>query len=145
LPRLFAGRNVLYDFDLAPYGFPAVAPYVGTGYDEVEFANCRAFGFGGLSSTNPILIRETATKGSFAAQGTHVHRLDLARSLRGAIFEFDRAPPVGVEIGWRRCISFVKTATVQQGRRRGEKQDDIGPEPVGSGSERRRTSGRCPG
>ena len=59
--------NVLYDFD---FGIPIV-PYlgVGAGYEQEKFANGRASGFGGLSGTDPIFIRETNTQGGFAAQG----------------------------------------------------------------------------
>ncbi len=63
--------NVLYDFDLSPFGLP-VTPYVGigAGYDQVKFENGRAAGYstaGGVVS--PIFIRETNTQGNFAAQG----------------------------------------------------------------------------
>ncbi len=59
--------NVLYDFDLAPFGLP-LAPYigVGAGYDQVKFENGHAVG---ASGDQPIFIRETNTQGNFAAQG----------------------------------------------------------------------------
>ena len=62
--------NVLYDFDLSPFGLP-LAPYagVGAGYEQVQFSNGRASGFGGVTGTDPIFLRETNTKGDFAAQG----------------------------------------------------------------------------
>jgi outer membrane protein OmpA-like peptidoglycan-associated protein len=62
--------NVLYDFDLAPFGVP-LSPYVGVGagYDQVKFANGHAVGFAGAGYDNPIFIRETNTQGNFAAQG----------------------------------------------------------------------------
>jgi outer membrane protein OmpA-like peptidoglycan-associated protein len=62
--------NVLYDFDLTPYGMPGLSPYVGVGagYDQVKFENGAISGFGGTPSA-PIFIRETNTQGSFAAQG----------------------------------------------------------------------------
>jgi outer membrane protein OmpA-like peptidoglycan-associated protein len=63
--------NVLYDFDLTPFGVPGLSPYVGlgAGYDQVKFENGRAYGFGGVGGAQPIFIRETNTQGSFAAQG----------------------------------------------------------------------------
>jgi len=63
--------NVLYDFDLTPFGVPGLSPYagVGAGYDQVKFENGGAYGYGGVSGADPIFIRETNTKGSFAAQG----------------------------------------------------------------------------
>jgi outer membrane protein OmpA-like peptidoglycan-associated protein/opacity protein-like surface antigen len=59
--------NVLYDFDLAPFGLPLM-PYVGlgAGYDQVKFENGHAVGASGV---DPIFIRETNTQGNFAAQG----------------------------------------------------------------------------
>ena len=62
--------NVLYDFDLSPFGLPLV-PYagVGAGYEQGKFSNGRYSGFGGTSGTDSIFIRETATDGNFAAQG----------------------------------------------------------------------------
>ena len=59
--------NVLYDLDFTPFGIP-VAPYVGlgAGYDQVKFENGHAVGASGV---DPIFIRNTATKGNFAAQG----------------------------------------------------------------------------
>ena len=62
--------NVLYDFDLTPYGLPGLSPYVGVGagYDQVQFQNGRAYGYGGTANA-PIFIRETGTQGNFAAQG----------------------------------------------------------------------------
>ncbi len=62
--------NVLYDFDLSPFGLP-LSPYigVGAGYDQVKFQNGRARGFAGAGFDNPIFIRETNTQGNFAAQG----------------------------------------------------------------------------
>jgi outer membrane protein OmpA-like peptidoglycan-associated protein/outer membrane protein W len=62
--------NVLYDFDLTPFGLPGFSPYVGlgAGYDQVKFNNGAASGFGGVPS-QPIFIRETSTQGNFAAQG----------------------------------------------------------------------------
>jgi outer membrane protein OmpA-like peptidoglycan-associated protein/outer membrane protein W len=63
--------NVLYDFDLAPYGMPGFSPYVGVGagYDQVQFQNGRAYGFGGVNGNQSIFIRETNTQGNFAVQG----------------------------------------------------------------------------
>jgi outer membrane protein OmpA-like peptidoglycan-associated protein len=61
--------NVLYDFDLTPYGIPGITPYVGVGagYDQVQFQNGGYSGFG--TGNAPVFIRETGTKGDFAAQG----------------------------------------------------------------------------
>jgi OOP family OmpA-OmpF porin len=63
--------NVLYDFDLTPFGVPGLSPYVGVGagYDQVKFENGRAYGFGGVSGTDSVFIRETNTQGDFAVQG----------------------------------------------------------------------------
>jgi OOP family OmpA-OmpF porin len=60
--------NVLYDFDLAPFGLP-ITPYVGigAGYDQVYFQNGRAYGTAGNGQS--VFIRETNTQGNFAAQG----------------------------------------------------------------------------
>jgi outer membrane protein OmpA-like peptidoglycan-associated protein/opacity protein-like surface antigen len=60
--------NVLYDFDLTPYGAPGISPYigVGAGYDQLQFQNGHASGYSGAA---PIFIRETNTQGDFAAQG----------------------------------------------------------------------------
>jgi opacity protein-like surface antigen len=62
--------NVLYDFDLTPFGVTGLSPYVGlgAGYDQLQFANGAASGFGGTPS-EPVFIRETNTQGNFAAQG----------------------------------------------------------------------------
>ena len=64
--------NVLYDFDLSPFGLP-ISPYVGVGagYDQVKFQNGRAAGYAtdGLGGVAPIFIRTTNTQGNFAAQG----------------------------------------------------------------------------
>jgi len=61
--------NALYDFDLTPYGVPGLSPYVGVGagYDQVQFQNARAYGYG--LGNQPIFIRETNTQGNFAVQG----------------------------------------------------------------------------
>jgi outer membrane protein OmpA-like peptidoglycan-associated protein/outer membrane protein W len=61
--------NALYDFDLTPYGVPGISPYVGVGagYDDVQFQNARAYGYG--TGNQPIFIRETNSKGGFAVQG----------------------------------------------------------------------------
>jgi len=62
--------NVLYDFDLTPFGVAGLTPYVGVGagYDQVQFANGRAYGYS-VTPANSIFIRETNTQGDFAAQG----------------------------------------------------------------------------
>jgi len=62
--------NVLYDFDLTPYGVPGISPYVGlgAGYDEVRFQNGRYYGYSGIPAQS-VFIRETATQGNFAVQG----------------------------------------------------------------------------
>ncbi len=66
--------NVLYDFDLAPFGLP-LAPYVGVGagYDQVKFNNGRASGYvsdpAAASGVDTVFIRSTNTQGNFAAQG----------------------------------------------------------------------------
>ena len=61
--------NVLYDFDLTPYGYAGISPYVGVGagYDQVQFQNGRAYGYG--NGNQSIFIRETNTQGNFAVQG----------------------------------------------------------------------------
>jgi outer membrane protein OmpA-like peptidoglycan-associated protein/outer membrane protein W len=61
--------NVLYDFDLTPFGVPGLSPYVGlgAGYDQVKFENGQFNGFGGNGQS--VFIRDTDTKGNFAAQG----------------------------------------------------------------------------
>jgi outer membrane protein OmpA-like peptidoglycan-associated protein/outer membrane protein W len=61
--------NVLYDFDLTPFGLPGISPYVGVGagYDQIQFQNGRASGFDAAGDS--IFIRETNTQGNFAAQG----------------------------------------------------------------------------
>ena len=58
--------NVLYDFDLTPYGLPGLAPYVGVGagYGQVKFQNGAVHGYG-----SDTFLRETSTDGNFAAQG----------------------------------------------------------------------------
>jgi outer membrane protein OmpA-like peptidoglycan-associated protein len=63
--------NVLYDFDLTPFGIPGLSPYVGVGagYDQVKFENGRAYGFGGAAGDQPVFVRETNTQGDFAVQG----------------------------------------------------------------------------
>jgi outer membrane protein OmpA-like peptidoglycan-associated protein len=62
--------NALYDFDLTPFGVP-LTPYlgVGAGYEQVKFQNGSFSGFGGDTGTTAIFIRETNTRGDFAAQG----------------------------------------------------------------------------
>jgi outer membrane protein OmpA-like peptidoglycan-associated protein len=62
--------NLLYDFDLTPYGVPGLAPYagLGAGYDQVQFSNGHAYGFG-PDGVSPLFVRETATNGNFAIQG----------------------------------------------------------------------------
>jgi len=62
--------NALYDFDLTPFGLP-LSPYlgVGAGYEQLKFSNGAYSGFGGANGTDAIFIRETNTKGEFAAQG----------------------------------------------------------------------------
>ncbi len=63
--------NVLYDFDLSPFGVP-LAPYigVGAGYDQVKFQNGHAAGYATTDVGNQsIFIRTTNTQGNFAAQG----------------------------------------------------------------------------
>jgi len=62
--------NALYDFDLTPFGLP-LSPYVGVGagYEQLKFSNGAFSGLGGASGTDQIFIRETNTKGEFAAQG----------------------------------------------------------------------------
>jgi OmpA-OmpF porin, OOP family len=58
--------NVLYDFDLTPYGLPGLAPYVGVGagYGDVKFQNGAVTAYG-----SDTFLRETSTQGNFAAQG----------------------------------------------------------------------------
>ncbi len=66
--------NVLYDFDLSPFGLP-LAPYagVGAGYDQVHFQNGRASGYvsdpTSATGVDTVFIRSTNTQGNFAAQG----------------------------------------------------------------------------
>ncbi|HTR16792.1 MAG TPA: OmpA family protein [Acetobacteraceae bacterium] len=59
--------NVLYDFDLTPYGVPSLAPYVGVGvgYEQLQFQNARAYG---TVAGNSTYIRNTGTDGNFATQ-----------------------------------------------------------------------------
>jgi outer membrane protein OmpA-like peptidoglycan-associated protein/outer membrane protein W len=61
--------NVLYDFDLTPYGVPGISPYVGlgAGYDQVQFQNGGFSGYG--TNGQSVFIRETNTQGGFAVQG----------------------------------------------------------------------------
>jgi outer membrane protein OmpA-like peptidoglycan-associated protein len=56
--------NVLYDFDLTPYGFAGVSPYVGVGagYTDVHSQNQFSQGAG-------YAIRNTSSDGDFAVQG----------------------------------------------------------------------------
>ncbi len=58
--------NVLYDFDLTPYGLPGLAPYVGVGagYGQIKFQNGAVNGYG-----SDVFLRNTSTDGGFAAQG----------------------------------------------------------------------------
>ncbi len=58
--------NVLYDFDLTPYGLPGLAPYVGVGagYGQIKFQNGAVTAYG-----SDTFLRETSTDGNFAAQG----------------------------------------------------------------------------
>jgi OOP family OmpA-OmpF porin len=58
--------NVLYDFDLTPYGLPGLSPYVGVGagYAQVKFQNGGVAAYG-----SDTYLRETSTDGNFAAQG----------------------------------------------------------------------------
>ena len=66
--------NVLYDFDLSPFGLP-LAPYVGVGagYDQVHFLNGHASGYvsdpASGTGVDTVFLRTTNTKGNFAAQG----------------------------------------------------------------------------
>jgi outer membrane protein OmpA-like peptidoglycan-associated protein len=62
--------NLLYDFDLTPFGASGLAPFVGlgAGYDQVQFSNARAFGFA-ADGVTPLYYRETNTQGNFAVQG----------------------------------------------------------------------------
>ena len=66
--------NVLYDFDLSPFGLP-LAPYagVGAGYDQVKFQNGHASGYvsdpAAASGVDTVFLRTTNTQGNFAAQG----------------------------------------------------------------------------
>jgi outer membrane protein OmpA-like peptidoglycan-associated protein len=62
--------NILYDFDLTPYGAAGIAPYLGlgAGYDQVQFQNGRAYGFAS-DGVSPIFVRETNTQGNVAVQG----------------------------------------------------------------------------
>jgi len=58
--------NVLYDFDLTPYGLPGLSPYVGVGagYGQVKFQNGAVSAYG-----SDVFLRNTSTDGNFAAQG----------------------------------------------------------------------------
>ena len=66
--------NVLYDFDLSPFGLP-LAPYVGVGagYDQVKFQNGHASGYvsdpAAANGVDTVFLRTTNTQGNFAAQG----------------------------------------------------------------------------
>jgi outer membrane protein OmpA-like peptidoglycan-associated protein len=66
--------NVLYDFDLSPFGLP-LAPYagVGAGYDQVKFQNGHASGYvsnpASGTGVDTVFLRTTNTQGNFAAQG----------------------------------------------------------------------------
>jgi outer membrane protein OmpA-like peptidoglycan-associated protein len=57
---------VLYDFDLTPYGFAGIAPYVGVGAGYSNVHNVNQF------TVNPVggfALRNTSTQGDFAVQG----------------------------------------------------------------------------
>jgi OOP family OmpA-OmpF porin len=58
--------NILYDFDLTPFGLPGFSPYIGAGagYEQVQFSNGRA-----NSPSTDEFLRLTNTQGDFAAQG----------------------------------------------------------------------------
>jgi outer membrane protein OmpA-like peptidoglycan-associated protein len=58
--------NVLYDFDLTPFGLTGLSPYVGAGagYGQVKFQNGTVDSYGGNT-----FLRNTSTDGDFAAQG----------------------------------------------------------------------------
>jgi OOP family OmpA-OmpF porin len=58
--------NVLYDFDLTPYGLPGLSPYVGVGggYAQVKFQNGAVTPY-----ASDVFLRNTSTDGNFAAQG----------------------------------------------------------------------------
>jgi outer membrane protein OmpA-like peptidoglycan-associated protein len=70
--------NLLYDFDLTPYGVAGLAPYVGfgAGYDQVQFSNGRASGFAG--SVAPVFYRLNNTQGNVAVQGIVGVAYDIA-------------------------------------------------------------------
>ena len=59
--------NVLYDFDLTPFGVAGFAPYlgVGAGYEQAKMNNAR-FSSGGAS---PFYARSTGSGGNLAVQG----------------------------------------------------------------------------
>ena len=58
--------NVLYDFDLTPFGLTGLSPYVGVGagYGQDKFQNGTVHTYGG-----DVFLRNTSTDGDFAAQG----------------------------------------------------------------------------
>jgi outer membrane protein OmpA-like peptidoglycan-associated protein len=58
--------NVLYDFDLTPYGFAGLSPYVGVGAGYTDVHNQNQF------TVNPVggfALRNTSSEGDFAVQG----------------------------------------------------------------------------
>ena len=61
--------NVLYDFDLTPFGVAGLAPYlgVGGGYGQSHFSNLNFPGTDGAGA--PTLLHSTGTAGDFAVQG----------------------------------------------------------------------------
>ena len=100
--------NVLYDFDLAPFGLP-LAPYVGigAGYDQVKFVNGHASGFvsdpAGLNGADTVFVRSTNTQGNFAAQG-----------ILGVAYNIDAVPGLALTLEGR--VSAIPEAQNYHGQ-----------------------------
>ncbi|MGI3777488.1 MAG: OmpA family protein [Janthinobacterium lividum] len=59
--------NVLYDFDLTPFGVTGLSPYLGAGvgYERAKFNNARFYG----GTNTAFYARSTGSAGNLAAQG----------------------------------------------------------------------------
>ncbi len=60
--------NVLYDFDLTPFGLTGISPYLGAGagYERDKFNNAR---FAGGAASTAFYARSTGSDGNLAVQG----------------------------------------------------------------------------
>jgi outer membrane protein OmpA-like peptidoglycan-associated protein len=60
--------NVLFDFNLAPYGIPWMMPYVGVGagYDQIKMDTLRLYG---TTKTSVSYLTKDGSEGGFAYQG----------------------------------------------------------------------------